>query len=197
MLHRIREAWLDHGEPFDGPGEIDETYMGGKERNKHARRKLKARLGTAGKTPVIGAKDRSTGRIAARVVATADAETLNSFVDQHSAPDAVVNTDGNSAYRGRANHEAVAHSQGEFVRGDVHTQGVESFWSMLKRAHKGTFPRLSAKHLQRYVSEFAGRHNIRNLDTIDQMADVVSGLVGKRLLYRNLIADNGTSAEAT
>jgi hypothetical protein len=67
---------------------------------------------------------------------------------------------------------------------------------MLKRAHKGTFHRLSAKHLQRYVSEFAGRHNIRDKDTIDQMADVVAGLVGRRLLYRDLVASTNLSAVA-
>ena len=68
---------------------------------------------------------------------------------------------------------------------------------MLKRAHKGTFHRLSPKHLQRYVSEFAGRHNIRELDTIDQMADVVAGLVGRRPLYQDLVADTGASARAS
>lgn len=75
----------------------------------------------------------------------------------------------------------------------VHTNGVESFWSMLKRAHKGTFHRLSPKHLQRYVSEFAGRHNKY---TINQMADMVTGLVGKRLMYRDLIRPNGQSPVA-
>ena len=73
----------------------------------------------------------------------------------------------------------------------VHTNGIESFWSMLKRAHKGTFHKLSHKHLQRYVDEFAGRHGVRELDTIAQMESVVIGLVGKRLMYRDLIAENG------
>ena len=72
------------------------------------------------------------------------------------------------------------HSVGEYVRGEIHTNGIESFWYMLKRAHKGTFHRLSPKHLQRYVNEFAGRHNIRDRDTIDQMHSIVAGLVGKR-----------------
>ena len=70
----------------------------------------------------------------------------------------------------------------------AHTNGIESFWSMLKRAHKGTFHKISAKHLQRYVNEFAGRHNVREADTIRQMESVVIGLVGKRLMYRDLIA---------
>ena len=71
----------------------------------------------------------------------------------------------------------------------AHTNGVESFWSMLKRGYHGVYHHMSPKHLQRYVDEFAGRHNIREMDTIDQMRHVVAGLVGKRLLYRDLIAD--------
>ena len=150
---------------------------------------------------VVGAKDRETNQVTARVVAVVDGETLNTFVDEHTTPAAEVYTDGSSAYRGRENHEAVAHSAGAYVTYldgvAVHTNGVESFWSMLKRAHKGTFHRLSAKHLQRYVSEFAGRHNIRDMDTIDQMADVVAGLIGQRLLYRDLIAPSGVSPVAS
>ena len=85
----------------------------------------------------------------------------------------------------------------QYVRGDVHTNGIESSWATIKRAHKGTFHRLSAKHLQRYVSEFAGRHNSREKDTIDQMRDVVAGMIGKGLLYRKLIGKTKRSAVAT
>ena len=97
-------------------------------------------------------------------------------------------------------HDFVRHSAGEYVKylegTKVHTNGIESFWSMLKRAHNGTFHRLSAKHLQRYVNEFAGRQNVRDLDTLDQMTDLVAGLVGRRLMYRDLVADNGRSGVA-
>ena len=193
MLHRIRETWGGgDGTSFSGPVEVDESYFGGLEKNKHAKDRQNLGRGPVGKTAVVGAKDRETNRVAARVIAEVDGLTLNSFVDAHTDPEAEVYTDGSTAYKGRPNHQAVAHSAGEYVRYlegvTVHTNGVESFWSMLKRAHKGTFHRLSAKHLQRYVSEFAGRHNIRDLDTIDQMQDVVAGLVGRRLLYRDLIA---------
>ena len=78
----------------------------------------------------------------------------------------------------------------------AHTNGIESFWAMLKRAHTGTFHKMSPKHLNRYVNEFAGKHNIRDADTIDQMQHVVAGLVGKRLMYRDLISDNGLPSGA-
>ena len=78
----------------------------------------------------------------------------------------------------------------------IHTNGIESLWSMLKRAHKGTFHKLSPKHLNRYVQEFAGRHNLREHDTIDIMGAVACGMNGKRLRYRELIADNGLPSGA-
>ena len=84
-------------------------------------------------------------------------------------------------------HEAVRHKTGEYVRGQAHTNGIESFWSMLKRAHMGTFHHMSPKHLQRYVNEFSGRHNDRDSDTTDQMVGMVQGMVGKRLRYADLI----------
>ena len=82
----------------------------------------------------------------------------------------------------------MAHSVGEYVSGKVHTNGIESFWSMLKRGYYGTYHRMSPKHLSRYVAEFAGRHNIRDRDTIEQMAIVSRAMVGKRLPYAELIA---------
>ena len=205
MLHRIRETWGGgNGASFDGPVEVDEAYFGGKRANmSNAKRKELAGTGRGpiGKTAVVGARDRKTGQVAARVIERTDRETLQGFVDDHASPEPALYTDDATAYRGTGRkHEAVKHSVAEYVRyleGEkVHTNGVESLWSMLKRAHKGTFHRLSAKHLQRYVSEFAGRHNIREQDTIDQMRDVVAGLVGRRLLYRDLVADTGTSAIA-
>ena len=86
-------------------------------------------------------------------------------------------------------HESVRHSVGEYVRDMAHTQGIESFWATLKRAHKGVYHKMSEKHLQRYVNEFAGRHNIRRADTADQMQNVVASMVGKKLMYRELIGD--------
>ena len=148
-------------------------------------------------TEVVVANDRETGKVAVRVIEETDSEILNSFVDEHASPDAEVYTDGATVYKGRENHEAVAHSIGEYVRGHVHTNGVESFRSMLKRGYMGVDHRMSPKHLQRYVNEFAGRHNILDLDTLDQMAHVVAGMVGQRLLCRDLTTDSGRSRVAT
>ena len=187
MLHRIREAFADVAMVFDGPVEVDESYFGGTERNKHESKKLKAGHGPVGKTAVVGVKDRTTKRVAARVVESTDKATLQGFVREHTASGAKIFTDEAGAYDGLENREAVKHSVGEYVRGMAHTNGVESFWSMLKRAHKGVYHKLSAKHLQRYVSEFAGRHNIRELDTLAQMQHVAAAMVGRRLMYKDLI----------
>ena len=143
-----------------------------------------------GKAAVVGAKDRATGKVAAKVVDGTDKQTLQGFANEHAAPGAQLYTDDTSAYKGMYRpHETVKHSVGEFVRGMAHTNGVESFWSTLKRAHKGVYHKLSKKHLQRYVSIFAGRQNVRDMDTLAQMQHVVAGMVGRRLMYRDLVAD--------
>ena len=199
MLHRIREVWCkDKAERFAGPVEVDETFIGGKRKNMpKAKRKAMEGRGAVGKMAVAGARDRATGKVSAAVVEGTDARTLQGFVEDHATPDATVYTDDHGAYRGMdREHEAVKHSVGEYVRGMAHTNGIESFWSMLKRGYVGTFHKISPKHLDRYVSEFAGRHNVREADTIDQMTAVVAAMTGKRLLYRDLIADNGLASGA-
>ena len=203
MLHRIRQAWESgengHG-PYSGPVEVDETYMGGRRANmSNARRKALADTGrgAVGKTAVVGVKDRATKRVAARVIESTDKATLQGFVIEHTEPGATVYSDEASAYQGLPfAHEAVKHSVAEYVRGMAHTNGVESFWATLKRAHKGVFHKMSPKHLDRHVQEFAGKHNIRDQDTLAQMTALVAGMVGKRLMYRDLIADNSLPSGA-
>ena len=189
MAHRLREAFAYQNSLFTGPVEVDETYMGGRRRNmaKSKRAKLEGR-GTIGKAAVVGAKDRPTNQVSAKVVPDTTANTLKSFILENIHPETIIFTDDATVYENLPNHESVKHSAAEYVRGPVHTNGIESFWSMLKRAHMGTFHKLSVKHLQKYVNEFVGRHNIRTLDTLDQMAFVALALVGRRLKWKELIS---------
>ena len=201
LAHRLRKAFESAGPAvvFEGPVEVDETFVGGLRKNmpKHKRAELEGR-GPIGKTAVVGVKDRETKHVAAKVVRNTDAETLQGFVREHVEPGAEVFTDDATAYAGLTDyrHGTVRHSVGEYVDGHIHTNSIESLWSMLKRAHKGVYHKLSPKHLQRYVDEFAGRQNIREFDTIDQMAVVSGWLVGKRLRYRDLTARNGLPSGA-
>ena len=198
MLHRIREAWAEQlPGAFAGPVEADETFVGGKAKNMHAaKRKQLTGRGGADKMAVAGVKDRATGRVRASVVERVDGPTLTGFVEGHAAPEAIIYTDEATAYTTLANRHAVKHGVGEWVRDQIHINGMESFWSMLKRAHMGTFHKLSPKHLDRYVQEFAGKHNMRNSGTLAQMRTTAARLVGRNLLYRDLVAKNGLSSGA-
>lgn len=199
MLQRIREAWVQENfAAFVGPVEVDESYVGGKARNKHkSKRDDGPRGGPGGMTPVIGAKDRASNRVSAAVVDSVDKPTLQQFVRAKVLAGAQVYTDSAPGYRGMPfNHETINHSAGEYVRGMAHTNGIESFWATLKRAHKGVFHKMSPKHLHRYITEFAGKHNVRELDTLAQMEAVVAGMAGKRLKYDVLVQDNGLPSGA-
>lgn len=202
MLHRIREAWMPNGddEPFGGPVEVDETYMGGKRANmSNSKRKALAGTGRGpvGKAAVIGIKDRETNQVRAQAVEKVNGETMRDFIGENTDPEATVYTDDSTVYSGLPyEHEVVVHSVSEYVRGKAHTNGIESMWSMLKRAHTGTFHKMSPKHLNRYVKEFAGKHNLRECGTMQQMETVVRRLFGRTLGYRDLVRYNGLSNAA-
>ena len=197
MLARLRKAVEHGGITFQGPVEVDETFMGGKRKNmsKDKRNQLAGR-GTVGKTAVVGMKDRDSNCVQAKVVSDTKTETMIRFIMENVEPGARIYTDDALTYHSLPNHETVRHSVGEYVRGKAHTNGVESFWSMLKRGHMGTFHKISPKHLERYVQEFAGRHNLREADTLDQMGCVAAGMAATRLRYHDLIADNGLTSGA-
>ena len=188
LAHRIRQAFSNDFEQFSGPVEVDETFIGGKEKNKHNSKRNHTR-GPSGKAVVVGMKDREANKVVAKPVPERTKEELQGFISANVSQKAMVYTDDHKSYSGLPfEHESVNHSVGEYVRDMAHTNGVESFWAILKRGYYGTYHRISPKHLERYVTEFAGRHNVRELDTIDQMAFLAKGMAGKRLRYKELIS---------
>ena len=173
MARCIREALDgDDLELFLEPVESDETCIGGKAKNMHKKRRegVIAGCGIVGKIPMCGVKDRDTNKVTARLVGTVDSATLTSEIKASTVPEASVRTDGAKACKPLSElgyqHESVAHSAEEYARGKVHTNGIESFWSMRERGYIGTYHTISMKHLGRHVNEFTGRSNMRIMNTI-------------------------------
>ena len=192
--HRIRASFAsgqDHN--ILGRIEVDETYIGAKAKNIHASRR-DGKRGVDGKWRVVGILDRATGLVRAKAVDDTKKDELQGYLEKNVYADATVYSNQARSYDDLPQpHEVVQHGTGEYVRGSIHTNGIESYWSMLKRGYVGVYHRFSAKHLDRYLKEYARRRSLRELDTIDQMSELVMQFWGVRLTLTNLVVGNATT----
>jgi transposase-like protein len=191
MMHRIRTA-METGtfEKLSGNVEVDETFIGGKAKNMHKskREKVIKGRGSVGKTAVMGLLERK-GRVLAKVIESTDRETLHAEVKNHVEKDSNLFTDEWRSYRGLDEdyiHEVINHSI-EYVKGNIHTNGIENFWSLLKRTIKGTYVSVEPFHLGRYLAEQTFRFNERKGNDKERFLGVLKAVSGKRLTYNELI----------
>jgi len=194
MLHRLREACGGTNlAKLKGIVELDECFVGGKEANKHERKKLRAGRGAVGKTAVLGMRERN-GRTVMAPMKERTLQVVTQRIHDGIEVGTQLYTDDHMVFSGLDGlfyrHEAVNHSAGEYSRGFAHTNGIESVWAVFKRGIYGVYHHISPKHTGRYADEFAFRLNEGNVKnhTIERLDSFVTAISGKRLTYERLTA---------
>ena len=191
MLQRIRNCFgIDNDSQLDNEVEVDETYVGGKNKNRHANKKVKGSQGRSAKdkTPVVGMVERG-GKVTARKVENVQSKTLTAEIIRNVKESATVYSDEWLGYKGISriyDHSIVKHNQGQYVNGRIHTNTIEGFWSLLKRGIFGIYHFTSKKHLQMYVDEFVFRYNTRNNSESNRF-NLLLGNIENRITYKELI----------
>ncbi len=190
MLHRIREGWPDP-EPLRSKFlEIDEAWFGGDDKKRHRNKKF-GNHWRKGRVQALAVVDRESGRADAGMILQADQETVAPLVEKNLDENETLCSDEAPVYaalKWPGRHEIVNHRRGEYVRGEAHTNTIESFWAKAKGTIRWTYRHVSPKYFPRYLKEIVGRHNVRGMALLDQMKLLVSGMLGKRLTYQDLLA---------